>query len=131
MSWEAVIGLEVHVQLATATKMFCRCANLFGAEPNTLVCPVCLGYPGALPVTNPRAVELATTLALALGCTVRETSVFARKTYLFPDLPTGYQISQYARALAERGALPLRDDRRELRVPRLPLEDDPGRLLDD
>jgi aspartyl-tRNA(Asn)/glutamyl-tRNA(Gln) amidotransferase subunit B len=129
MSWEAVIGLEVHVQLATATKMFCRCANLFGAEPNTLVCPVCLGYPGALPVTNPRAVELATKLALALGCTVRETSVFARKNYFYPDLPKGYQISQYDRPLAERGALPLSDDRREIRVHRLHLEEDAGKLL--
>ena len=129
MSWEAVIGLEVHVHLRTATKMFCRCANRFGAEPNTLVCPVCLGYPGALPVANPRAIELAVTLALALGATVRETSVFARKNYFYPDLPKGYQISQYDRPLAEHGALPLTDDSRDIRIRRLHLEEDAGKLL--
>ena len=105
--YEAVIGLEVHVQLLTETKMFCRCPNRFGAPPNTLVCPVCLGYPGTLPVPNRHAVDLAVRLALALGFEVRETSVFARKNYFYPDLPKGYQISQFDRPLAEDGAVPL------------------------
>src|SRR6185436_16569928 len=106
-SYEAVIGLEVHVQLLTETKMFCRCPNRFGAAPNTLVCPVCLGYPGTLPVPNRHAVDLAVELALAVGCTVHETSIFARKNYFYPDLPKGYQISQFDRPLAEDGLLPL------------------------
>jgi aspartyl-tRNA(Asn)/glutamyl-tRNA(Gln) amidotransferase subunit B len=140
MSWEAVIGLEVHVQLRTATKMFCGCAHRFGAEPNTLVCPVCLGYPGALPVTNPHAVELATRLSLALHCTVRARSIFARKNYFYPDLPKGYQISQYEEPLAEGGWLPLTsasadavagDPARRIRIHRLHLEEDAGKLLHD
>src|ERR1043165_45994 len=101
VSYEAVIGPEVHVQLLTASKMFCRCANRFGAEPNTLICPVCLGYPGALPVANRRALDLPARLALALRCTVHARSVFARKNYFYPDLPKGYQISQYDHPLAE------------------------------
>src|SRR3954452_24925504 len=105
--YEAVIGLEVHVQLLTATKMFCRCPNRFGAAPNTLVCPVCLGYPGTLPVPNRHAVDLAAQLALALGCDVHPRSTFARKNYFYPDLPKGYQISQYDRPLAENGSLRL------------------------
>ncbi|HVF60733.1 MAG TPA: Asp-tRNA(Asn)/Glu-tRNA(Gln) amidotransferase subunit GatB [Thermoanaerobaculia bacterium] len=129
MAYEAVIGLEVHVQLRTETKMFCRCANRFGAPPNTLVCPVCLGYPGTLPVVNRRAVDLATKLALALGCTVREQSVFARKNYFYPDLPKGYQISQYDRPLAEDGALPLTAHDKSVRIERLHLEEDAGKLL--
>ncbi|HEX5758595.1 MAG TPA: Asp-tRNA(Asn)/Glu-tRNA(Gln) amidotransferase subunit GatB [Thermoanaerobaculia bacterium] len=129
MPYEAVIGLEVHVHLRTETKMFCRCANRFGAPPNTLVCPVCLGYPGTLPVVNRRAVDLATKLALALGCTVRERSVFARKNYFYPDLPKGYQISQYDRPLAEDGLLPLTQHDKSVRVERLHLEEDAGKLL--
>ena len=127
--YEAVIGLEVHVQLLTATKMFCRCPNRFGAAPNTLVCPVCLGYPGTLPVPNRHAVDLAARLALALGCEVRNTSVFARKNYFYPDLPKGYQISQYDRPLAEDGLLPLSQHEREVRIERLHLEEDAGKLL--
>jgi aspartyl-tRNA(Asn)/glutamyl-tRNA(Gln) amidotransferase subunit B len=103
--YEMVVGLEVHVQLKTRTKAFCSCSADFGAPPNTNVCPVCLGLPGALPVLNKRAVELATRAALALGCTVRPVSVFARKNYFYPDLPKGYQISQYDAPLATGGCL--------------------------
>jgi aspartyl-tRNA(Asn)/glutamyl-tRNA(Gln) amidotransferase subunit B len=129
MPYEPVIGLEVHVQLLTASKMFCRCPNRFGAPPNTLVCPICLGYPGALPSANGRAIDLAVTLALALGCTVHETSVFARKSYFYPDLPKGYQISQYDRPLAEDGALPLTLSPKRVGIERLHLEEDAGKLL--
>jgi len=128
-SYEAVIGLEVHVQLLTETKMFCRCPNRFGAAPNTLVCPVCLGYPGTLPVPNRHAVDLAVELALAVGCTVHETSIFARKNYFYPDLPKGYQISQFDRPLAEDGLLPLTSLDRGVRIERLHLEEDAGKLL--
>src|SRR6266700_8180881 len=103
--YEPVIGLEVHVQLLTATKAFCGCANKFGSAPNTNVCPVCLGLPGALPVLNAKAVEFAVLAAQALNCQVRETSIFARKKYFYPDLPKGYQISQFDKPLAEHGSI--------------------------
>jgi aspartyl-tRNA(Asn)/glutamyl-tRNA(Gln) amidotransferase subunit B len=133
--WEMVVGLEVHVQLKTRTKAFCRCSTSFGDPPNTNVCPVCLGLPGALPVLNERAVQLAVRAALALGCTVHDTSVFARKNYFYPDLPKGYQISQFDRPLATDGHLQIgiRDDGTALRVgiTRVHLEEDAGKSLHD
>ena len=103
MAWETVIGLEVHVQLNTRTKMFCGCRTAFGDPPNTNVCPTCLGLPGALPMPNAEAIRLAARGAIALGCTVHGTSVFARKNYFYPDLPKGYQISQFDQPLATAG----------------------------
>jgi aspartyl-tRNA(Asn)/glutamyl-tRNA(Gln) amidotransferase subunit B len=127
--YEAVIGLEVHVQLLTETKMFCRCRNLFAAEPNTSICPICLGYPGALPVINRHAVDLAVQLAAALGCDTPEVSIFARKNYFYPDLPKGYQISQHERPLARHGRLPLVHHEKSVHIERLHLEEDAGKLL--
>jgi aspartyl-tRNA(Asn)/glutamyl-tRNA(Gln) amidotransferase subunit B len=132
--WETVIGLETHVQVRTASKMFCGCATQFGAPPNSLVCPVCLGLPGALPVPNERAVQLAVRAALALGCTVHERSVFARKNYFYPDLPKGYQISQYDQPLATHGSLQYLSPDRGLvtaGIVRLHLEEDAGKSLHD
>src|SRR5688500_17452086 len=103
-AFEPVIGLEVHAQLLSRTKMFCGCATTFGAPPNTRVCPVCLGLPGALPVPNGGAIRMAISAALALGCTVRRESRFARKNYFYPDLAKGYQISQFELPLNEHGA---------------------------
>ena len=134
MSWETVIGLEVHVQLGTRSKMFCGCAATFGEEPNTNVCPVCLGLPGALPVPNGEAIRLGVIAALALECEVRLTSVFARKNYFYPDLPKGYQISQFDQPLATGGKLRIESpDRGELTVgiTRLHLEEDAGKSIHD
>src|SRR5215468_6296307 len=108
--YEPVIGLEVHVQLLTNSKIFCACSTKFGDPPNTNVCPVCLGLPGSLPVLNKRAVEMATRASLALKCTVHEHSRFARKNYFYPDLPKGYQISQYELPLATDGWLEIDHD---------------------
>jgi len=130
MSWETIVGLEIHVQLATRTKAFCGCANRYGDEPNTNVCPVCLGLPGALPVANRAAVELGLRLALALGCTIHERSLWARKNYFYPDLPKGYQISQFDRPLATGGVLPVRlkdGTLKNVRLTRLHLEEDAGK----
>jgi aspartyl-tRNA(Asn)/glutamyl-tRNA(Gln) amidotransferase subunit B len=134
MSWETVIGLEVHVQLRTRTKMFCACRTSFGDLPNTNVCPVCLGLPGALPVPNGEAVRLATRAAMALGCTVHATSVFARKNYFYPDLPKGYQISQFDQPLATGGRVAFDSPDRgriEVGITRLHLEEDAGKLIHD
>jgi len=131
MSYEAVIGLEIHAQLQTATKIFCGCSTAFGAPPNAHCCPVCAGLPGALPVLNRRAVDLAVTAALALGCEVQERSVFARKNYFYPDLPKGYQISQYEQPLALGGGLqmPASVGGRFVKLTRIHMEEDAGKSL--
>ncbi len=134
MAWETVIGLEVHVQLRTRTKMFCGNRTTFGDPPNTNVCPVCLGLPGALPVPNAEAIRLAVRGAIALGCTVHETSIFARKNYFYPDLPKGYQISQFDRPLATDGRLTFESPdrgRMQVGITRLHIEEDAGKLLHD
>ncbi len=134
MNWETVVGLEVHVQLLTKSKMFCGCENRFGAAPNTLVCPVCLGLPGALPVPNQQAIRLAVQAARALGCTVHQRSVFARKNYFYPDLPKGYQISQFDQPLATGGQVWCESPERgrlAVGITRLHVEEDAGKSLHD
>jgi aspartyl-tRNA(Asn)/glutamyl-tRNA(Gln) amidotransferase subunit B len=131
MEYEAVIGLEVHAQLLTQSKIFCGCRTTFGAPPNTQTCPVCLGLPGVLPVLNKRAVEFALKMALATNCTVAPESVFARKNYFYPDLPKGYQISQYELPLAEHGHLTIAVNgrRKRIGITRIHLEEDAGKLI--
>jgi aspartyl-tRNA(Asn)/glutamyl-tRNA(Gln) amidotransferase subunit B len=130
--YEAVIGLEIHAELQTLSKMFCSCqvVDSTQAEPNIAVCPVCAGMPGTLPVLNQRAVEYGIKVALALGCEINPRSIFARKNYFYPDLPKGYQISQYEEPLARKGKLTIRtsEGRREIRVRRVHLEEDTGKL---
>src|SRR6202166_2039278 len=125
--YELVIGLEVHVQLLTASKIFCSCSTRFGDPPNTNVCPVCLGLPGALPVLNRKAVEFAALAAMPWECRINEVSIFARKNYFYPDLPKGYQISQYDKPLAEFGAIAIGS--KKIGITRLHLEEDAGKSL--
>lgn len=137
--WEAVIGMEIHAQLATATKIFCACATSFGHEPNSNTCPVCLGLPGALPVLNRRVVDLGARAALALGLEIQETSIFARKNYFYPDLPKGYQISQYDKPFSAHGELTIMTSERDetgrivewtpmtIHIERMHLEEDAGK----
>jgi aspartyl-tRNA(Asn)/glutamyl-tRNA(Gln) amidotransferase subunit B len=131
MQFEPVIGLEIHAHLLTSSKIFCGCATEFGADPNTRICPVCLGLPGALPVLNRRAVDDAIRAALALGCTVHQSSIFARKNYFYPDLPKGYQISQYEQPLATDGVVEYASGGvpRRVRIRRVHLEEDAGKSL--
>src|SRR5438309_2197531 len=128
---EPVIGLEIHAQLLTASKIFCGCSAAFGAPPNTHVCPVCLGFPGALPVLNRAAVDFGIRAALALGCRINPTSIFARKNYFYPDLPKGYQISQYERPLAFGGRLdvPTAAGVSRVGITRIHMEEDAGKSL--
>src|ERR1039458_8560295 len=132
--YEPVIGLEVHVQLLTATKAFCGCANHFGSAPNSNVCPVCLGLPGTLPVLNAQAVEFAALASLAINCQVRERSIFARKNYFYPDLPKGYQISQFDKPIAEHGWIDVATADgtiKRIGITRLHMEEDAGKSIHD
>ena len=141
--WEVVIGMEIHAQLATETKIFCGCATSFGHEPNSNTCPVCLGLPGALPVLNERVVELGARAALSLGLEVQETSIFSRKNYFYPDLPKGYQISQYDKPFSANGILTIMTAERDehgrakdwqpmdIRIERMHLEEDAGKNVHD
>ena len=137
--WEAIIGMEIHAQLATETKIFCACAANFGDEPNANTCPVCLGLPGALPILNEKVVELGARAALSLGLNINETSIFARKNYFYPDLPKGYQISQYDKPFSSNGELVIMTAERDesgraaefkpmtIRIERMHLEEDAGK----
>ncbi len=131
--YEAIIGLEVHAQLKTASKMFCSCATSFGDEPNTNICPVCTAQPGTLPVVNENAVTMAIKAGVALGCNIHVRSIFARKNYFYPDLPKGYQISQYELPLCTDGSIEIRTDKGKKRISltRIHLEEDAGKLVHD
>ncbi|MGB9664125.1 MAG: Asp-tRNA(Asn)/Glu-tRNA(Gln) amidotransferase subunit GatB [Ignavibacteria bacterium] len=133
MNFEAVIGLEIHVQLLTESKLFCGCSTKFGNPPNTNVCPVCMGHPGVLPVLNKKAVEYTIKMGLATNCTINRKSVFARKNYFYPDLPKGYQISQYEFPLCSNGYLELEieNQKRKIRINRIHLEEDAGKSIHD
>lgn len=132
MKYEPVIGLEVHVQMATESKIFCGCSNKFGSEPNTNVCPVCLGMPGVLPVLNEKVVDFTTKAGLALNCEIREKSVFARKNYFYPDLPKAYQISQYELPICENGYIDIELEdgtQKRIGITRIHIEEDAGKLV--
>jgi len=132
--YEAVIGLEVHAQLSTNSKAFCSCSTEFGNSPNSNVCPVCLGHPGVLPVLNKKAVEYTVLMGLATGCRINEHSILARKNYFYPDLPKGYQISQYEKPLCEDGKIIVKDSNdndKEIRIKRIHIEEDAGKLIHD
>jgi len=133
VDYEIVIGLEVHAQLLTTTKLFCSCRSRFGDPPNTHGCPVCLGLPGALPVMNRRAVEMAVRMGNAIGCKIATKSIFARKNYFYPDLPKGYQISQYDMPLCIGGSLPIivNEGEKVIGITRIHLEEDAGKLIHD
>jgi aspartyl-tRNA(Asn)/glutamyl-tRNA(Gln) amidotransferase subunit B len=133
MPYEAVMGLEVHAQLLTNTKIFCGCSTEFGAPPNTHTCPVCLGMPGVLPVLNRKVVEYAIRMALATDCAIAPVSRFARKNYFYPDLPKGYQISQYALPIAEHGRIAIEVDgqTKDVGITRIHMEEDAGKLIHD
>ncbi|UCD88099.1 MAG: Asp-tRNA(Asn)/Glu-tRNA(Gln) amidotransferase subunit GatB [Desulfobacterales bacterium] len=133
MDYEAVIGLEVHAQLLTKTKIFCSCSSEFGAAPNTHTCPVCLGMPGVLPVLNRKVVDYTIRMALATNCTIARESRFARKNYFYPDLPKGYQISQYELPIAEHGHIfiEVNGGRRRIGITRIHMEEDAGKLIHD
>lgn len=133
MEYEIVIGLEVHAQLMTESKLFCNCTPKFGGAPNTHGCPVCLGLPGSLPVLNRQAVEMAVKMGLAIGCPISEKSIFARKNYFYPDLPKGYQISQYDLPICGKGFLLINVDgvEKEIGITRVHLEEDAGKLVHD
>ena len=133
MEFETVIGLEVHAQLLTDTKIFCNCSTKFGGAPNSHTCPVCLGMPGVLPVLNKKVVEFAMKMSLATNCTINKSCSFARKNYFYPDLPKGYQISQYAYPLAEHGYVYLEVDgeQKKIGITRIHMEEDAGKLMHD
>lgn len=134
LKFEAVIGLEVHAQLKTKTKIFCGCSTEFGNPPNTNTCPICLGHPGVLPVLNKKVVEFAVKLGLATNCTVNKTSEFARKNYFYPDLPKGYQISQFDKPICENGFLEVynpSNNKKKIRIKRIHMEEDAGKLIHD
>ncbi len=133
MEFETIIGLEVHAQMLTDTKIFCNCSTKFGSAPNSHACPVCLGMPGVLPVLNKKVVEYAMKMALATNCTINPSNSFARKNYFYPDLPKGYQISQYAYPLAEHGYIMLEGngEQRKIGITRIHMEEDAGKLIHD
>ncbi len=133
MEFESVIGLEIHTQLLTDTKIFCGCQSTFGADPNTVTCPVCLGFPGSLPVLNKRVVEMAIRAGLATNCSIEKQSIFARKNYFYPDLPKGYQISQYDKPICLGGSIPIehKGEERTVGITRIHIEEDPGKLIHD